>query len=227
MPCTPRLACTLGGPAQREASQASALGGGPGRTDTRERTNCTEAPAPPAPDLRRAQGGEQAGGHWAETSCRLSGAPGPPDHRPQAQREPHGGCCCDFTPVFRGRQGQGGDKASQLASWGRSPGDRRPHWQRRPCNLGSRSAVHRHPTSHPAPPPSPPLAPTPGPLWVSTREGMGLRGSLSKLQTLLPTLDPDRGCWAPGPDEAQGKRQDAPGGSGLSAHFLPPPTYPP
>lgn len=151
----------LGGPAQREASQASALGGDQGRTDTQERTNCTEAPALPP----QTSGEHKVGSRPVGTGRRPPAAYLGPQVPQTTALKPSGShteaAAVTSPPFSGGDRGQEGTRPHSWPPWGRSPGDRRPHWQRRPLQSGLQEAICRHPTSHPAPPPSPPLAPHP------------------------------------------------------------------
>lgn len=110
----------LGGPAQREASQASALGGDQGRTDTRERTNCTEAPAL----LPQISGEHKVGSRPVGTEQRPPAAylgPQVPQTTALRPSGSHTEAAAVTSPPFSGGDGPGGDKASQLASLGPKP----------------------------------------------------------------------------------------------------------
>lgn len=186
------MACTLGGPAKRDTGQELALGRDQGGSDTQSRMHKLHQqrrpPSCPRPQesTRQGQAGRQAGGPWVETSCCVSRAPGTPATtlRPSGS---HTEAAAVTSPPFLRGTGARRDKASQLASLGPEPGRQTaPQAEEAP-------AICRHPTSNPAPPPSPPLPLPQGPVG----EHGVLRGSLSKLWTLLPAPDSGRGHRAP------------------------------
>lgn len=181
-PGTPReCRAPLGGLHPWVALRSRRLGrrwrwGAPGGalTPRHKRTNCTNrGPRPPALPPQTS-GEHEVGSRPVGTGRRPPAAYLGPQVPQTAALRPSGSrteAAAVTSAPFPGSQGQEGTRPHCWPPWGRSPGDRRPHGQRRPLRSGLQEAVCPYPTSDPAPPPSPPLPPAPGLLWVSTGRG--------------------------------------------------------